>query len=111
MEQEFKEGLAHGKRIYYYPNGKIKEEGNYTEGKTTGAWIFNYENGNPQMKCTFVDEKQDGKVESFYEIGTVESVRYYNRGIPTGTWEFYGKREGDLLKKVKYKDGKVVSEK
>jgi len=34
-----------GKFIYYYENGKVKEEGSYTNGKKSGLWKGYYDNG------------------------------------------------------------------
>ena len=34
----------------------------------------------------------------------------FNNGVPDGTWEFYGKREGDLIKTMKFKKGVKISE-
>ena len=75
-----------------------------------GEWIFYYENGNKQLICSFISDRQEGKVTAWHEVGTLESVKYYKNGRPDGTWEFYGKREGDLIKSMKFKKGVKITE-
>jgi antitoxin component YwqK of YwqJK toxin-antitoxin module len=39
------QGLADGKHVYYYPNGKVKKEGKYIMGLEQGTWVYYDENG------------------------------------------------------------------
>ena len=40
----FQKGRRHGKWVYYFSNGSVKEEGPYIEGKRHGKWVeFSYE--------------------------------------------------------------------
>ena len=40
--QQYKNGLDHGKWIFYYQNGNIETIGNFNEGKRVGKWEYYY---------------------------------------------------------------------
>ncbi len=43
MEENYKNGLKHGKLTWYYENGQIEREGIYNDGKRSGEFV-EYEN-------------------------------------------------------------------
>jgi antitoxin component YwqK of YwqJK toxin-antitoxin module len=59
----FVEDNPDGKHIYYWDNGKVKNEGNYLMGKKEGDWIqFEYD-GTPFLVITYrngIETKYDG---------------------------------------------------
>ena len=57
---------------------------------------------------TFVKGKQEGKVTSWYAIGTLESVKNYKNNRPNGKWVFYEKQAGKVKRVMNFKDGKKV---
>lgn len=44
-EGEFSNGLQHGYRKVYHPNGQLRYEGNYESDKPSGEWIFYNDSG------------------------------------------------------------------
>jgi len=62
------------------------------------------------MEATYQEGRLDGKVTSWYEVGTIESEKEYREGLPHGTFKFYEKQAGKLKKEVKYKAGKKIEE-
>ena len=65
----------------YYPDGKLKAEGNYDNGKQTGEWKFYH---------------PDGKIE--------QTGRFNKLGKPDGGWKWYFDT-GQLLKEENYRNG------
>jgi antitoxin component YwqK of YwqJK toxin-antitoxin module len=57
VEDAFKDGERHGKRIEYYENGKVKVEETYREGTREGKRIEYYDDGTIVIERTFKDGK------------------------------------------------------
>ena len=51
----------------------------------------------------------NGKVTSYYDIGTIESEKNYVNGIPHGNFTFYEKQAGKIKQIVKYNKGLRIS--
>ena len=62
------------------------------------------------MQANYDNGRINGKVTSFYDIGTVESEKYYVNGIPHGNFTFYEKRAGQVKQIIKFKKGVKISE-
>ncbi len=45
FQGKFVDGLPNGKHIWYWENGKIKQQGNYVMGRKTGDWKKFDQNG------------------------------------------------------------------
>lgn len=65
----------------FYPDGTLRAEGTYTEGKQTGEWKYYH---------------PDGKIE--------QAGRFNRQGKPDGTWKWYYPA-GSLLREESYRNG------
>ena len=66
-----------------------------------------------EIKCNeqeFVKGRQDGKVTSWYAIGTLESEKNFKDFQPHGKWVFYEKQQGKIKRTIYFKDGVKVKE-
>jgi antitoxin component YwqK of YwqJK toxin-antitoxin module len=79
----FENGLLHGTFINYFPNGAIKDSGNYKNGLPEGLWI------------KWTDDKQ------FYWKG------FYQHGSKNKEWKLYSSN-GNLLRIVFYRNNKYL---
>ncbi len=105
LEETYAEGVLDGMRTSWFANGKVRDQGNYENGQQAGAWTVFYDNGIPKMTCTFLNGRMDGKVTNWHEIGTLASEKYYKEGVPEGKFKFFGKKEGELLQTIEFKNG------
>ncbi len=71
---------------YYYPDGKINQEGEYQNGRKHGLW------------------------RHFYEDGTIKKEGSYNFNQPNGNWNIYDS-SGKLDSVYRYSGGKIYSKK
>jgi antitoxin component YwqK of YwqJK toxin-antitoxin module len=76
-------GFEQGPWKEYHPNGALKAEGEYHNGKKVGPWVFYHPNGKLEQK---------GK--------------YDNKGQPMGDWKWYYE-DGKLLREETYIDGQI----
>ncbi len=105
---------------YNYEKKRIKEKGNYKDGKKLGAWITNDENGNTTCSITYLANGtiSNQQFASYSDDGALLSkgsnVPYSSCG---GKTSFSGEGyldqydDGKIKLQQKYFDGELVSEK
>ncbi|MGQ3131794.1 MAG: toxin-antitoxin system YwqK family antitoxin [Flavobacteriales bacterium] len=86
----------------YYPNGQLKESGNYKNGKRDGDFTGWYENGTKDVETHFTNDVRTGSYVEYEENGDISFRGNYNeKGKQSGLWQYYEKgklvREGTLL--------------
>ena len=69
-----KERQKNGVYRAYYPNGQLKIEGNYKDGKEDGFWTVWYENGKKKAEGNYKNGDQVGKWTIYNEDGSVKLV-------------------------------------
>jgi len=79
----FENGLLHGLFVNYFPDGAVKDSGNYKNGLPEGIWI------------KWTDDKQ------FYWKG------FYQHGMKNKEWKLYS-MDGKLIRVVFYREGKYL---
>jgi len=101
-EESYKDGLRHGYKRLYYPDGKLHEEYHYANGDSEGPFVVYYPDGKVEQRGTFKDDELNGKLETFKPDGTPVKVETYNMGTRHGpaVWFDKGKK-----KEVAFWDG------
>ena len=79
----FENGLLHGPFINYFPDGNVKDSGNYKNGLPEGIWI------------KWTDDKQ------FYWNG------HYHHGVKDNEWKLYSVN-GKLIRILFFREGKYL---
>lgn len=98
MTREFyTKGVLDGKKIIYYPNGKITEEINYVNGIKEGANLYYSETGVVLKDLHYVNDKLHGLATYNDSNGAKTIEGHYKEGKKNGLWNYY-------------KDGKLVLE-
>lgn len=97
------------KEAFYYPDGQIRMEGEYRNGKKHGHWISYYNNGNKWSEGYYEDGINHGKTNTWHENGKKYYTGYYDQGKRAGTWKFWDEN-GEFIKEINYEafndDGK-----
>ncbi len=126
--------FPHGKYYKLYENGKRELEENYEYGYKVGDFTGFYETGEVFFKGTY-NRVLEGKLLHFYKNGSINEESNFNRGLKNGKTIYYDKNgretyeinylngvkdgkslvyflDGEKVKrKMKYKTGKLISEK
>jgi antitoxin component YwqK of YwqJK toxin-antitoxin module len=106
----YKNGIANGYYLRFYPNGKFSLVMNYVDGKPSGFEQY-YENGNIKAKTIDSAEVQfvlryyengalqqkerlknkllEGPSYTYYSNGNIESIIYYKKGKKHGPFRLY----------------------
>lgn len=90
--------------VSYWPDGKVKSELRYNEGKLDGLCKWYYNNGNPSMEATYSNNILNGPSTRWYENGSLEEKAYYKGNQYDGVVEEYNVF-GTLVKMSTYQNG------
>ena len=100
----------------YYPNGKVKREASFRDGKREGVWREFDEEGNVIKSQTYkkgglvsegvvgTDGKRRGDYKEFYPDSTMRAEGLFIDGLRSGEWKFYY-HNGKLQEVGSYKEG------
>jgi antitoxin component YwqK of YwqJK toxin-antitoxin module len=89
------------KETGFYPDGSLRIEGEYKEGKRDGRWVYWYDNGNKWSEARYKADIRDGKSTVWHENGRKYFEGSYKMGERIGKWRFWDE-EGNLLKEINY---------
>jgi antitoxin component YwqK of YwqJK toxin-antitoxin module len=89
------------KELSYYPNKKIRYEGEFKEDEKHGHWIYYYEDGKTWSEGYFKMGERNGESYVWHENGQQKIHGYYTDGIRTGLWQFWDDK-GTLEKEIDY---------
>ena len=100
----------------YYPNGKVKREASFRDGKKEGVWREFDEQGNVVSSQTYqkgvltgqgivdTDGKRRGRYKEFYPDSTLRAEGLFVEGERSGEWRFYY-QTGELQEVGSYIEG------
>jgi antitoxin component YwqK of YwqJK toxin-antitoxin module len=89
------------KETTYYSNKQPQMEGTYKDNKRDGRWTYWYENGKLWSDGQFTNGKADGKRTTYFENGKVRYEGFYKEDMRVGQWRFFDEN-GRLLQEVDY---------
>ena len=100
----------------YYPNGKVRREASFRDGKREGVWREFDEDGNVIKSQTYkkgalvgegivgTDGKRRGEYKEFYPDSTLRAEGLFIDGLRSGEWKFYY-HDGKVQEVGTYKEG------
>ena len=100
----------------YYPNGKVKREASFRDGKREGVWREFDEQGNVLNSQTYqkgvlvgqgivdTDGKRRGLYKEFYPDSTLRAEGVFVEGQRSGEWKFYY-HNGQVQEVGRYNEG------
>ena len=100
----------------YYPNGKVKREASFRDGKREGVWREFDEEGNVINSQTYkkgalvgegivgTDGKRRGEYKEFYSDSTLRAEGLFIDGERSGEWKFYY-QNGQIQEVGSYNEG------
>ena len=73
-------GKSTKRTVLKYPDGKIKGELNYVNGKLNGISTMYFQSGRIKSRETYKDGILDGPSRYYYENGRLMREEYYSKG-------------------------------
>ncbi len=98
--------VNNGPFVSYYLSGKKLEEGNYEDGKKTGAWHMWYENGQEAKVENYVNGDVDGQWTLYTKDGLKERDVSYKDGKREGKWITYAADGKQPREQIEYHQDK-----
>jgi antitoxin component YwqK of YwqJK toxin-antitoxin module len=103
----FQNSRLHGDNTGYYPDGKIRHEYHFREGKKTGINYRYYPNGGVEIKEQVSISGTDIEEEYFTEDGIKISIRNFRNDKPHGRWIYYKEDGKTPALSENYENGKL----
>lgn len=82
-------GLLDGEKLVYYPNGKLAEQSNYSDGKQNGISKIFSENGAVIKEFLYKDDMLDGMAKYYNSAGQLLAEGVYRKDKKHGIWKYY----------------------
>jgi|TARA_B110000240_G_scaffold174638_1_gene201240 antitoxin component YwqK of YwqJK toxin-antitoxin module len=95
---------------WFYENGQLRDEINYSNGEEDGLKRIYYENGQLQFEVRFKNGKEDGPIKSYHQNGKIWFEGKYVNGEEDGISKEYNKN-GGLIREFKNENGVFIYEK
>ncbi len=106
----YKNGLLNGKKIVNYDDGSRQEESYWKDGKKDGLTKWFYQGGKPAGEYNYSMDKINGKSILYNTSGKVIKEGSFVNGYEEGEWKEYDPSGETLVKRITYKEGKIISE-
>lgn len=87
--ENYKNGKLNGMRTVYFPNSKIAEAVNYTNGLKNGNYKNYSETGIVLEDSNYKNDKYEGKAVYRDPLGNIAAEGNFTNGKKTGVWKFY----------------------
>ena len=100
-------GRRQGKWCDFYPNGQIRYEGQFKNGKCTGVFRYYDEQGNLKATNKFDKSGEKAQNQTFAPNGKVIAMGTYINQKKEGEWRYFDKTTGKLVLVEDNKNGKV----
>jgi len=85
----YQDGKLNGKKVTYYPNGKIAEEANYSQGFAEGEAMYYAPTGVLLKKLNFRENKLVGPAAYYDSKGDPKMIGQYKNDKKDGIWKYY----------------------
>jgi uncharacterized protein len=102
-------GNHNGKWKDFFPDGKVKDEGQVTDNRRTGLWKFYNTSGKVEQTGSYNNGRPDGLWKWFYENNALLREEEYFQGLRNGSFTEYS-ITGEIISQGQYSDGEKNGE-
>ena len=100
MTENYKNGVLHGIKKTYYPDGQLAEKANYLNGNLHGEWFMYSEDGVVLEHLTYDNGELHGPAKFYNGKGELVTEGNYKRDMHHGIWKYY--QNGKLKEEKDY---------
>ena len=84
-----KDTIKNGLYQIYHENGKLWQEGQFTNNQLTGKWVDNHPNGQLKQDLFFANNLLEGEIKSYYPSGALNQIALYKNDYLHGNILIY----------------------
>jgi antitoxin component YwqK of YwqJK toxin-antitoxin module len=107
IEYTIKNGALEGRRVQYFPDGKIAEESNFNVDDQEGPRKLYYPSGQIKRVENWKSDVQVGASTSYHENGKIKKEAFYVNGKKFGPEKTYDEK-GGLVTTYFYYDDEII---
>jgi len=107
-EIHFKEGKRHGPFKMVYPDGKLHVEQEWQDNRQEGQHREFYQNGKKKGEVKFAGGMPEGEQKEWYESGQLKAVMQFKDGVPQGVRKEWDPK-GEVEHHVMFENGRPVN--
>lgn len=96
----YRTGVPQGEARFFYPNGVVKAQADYEQGKITAYKEF-FSDGTLKVELKYNRGRRHGEARFYYSTGHLWGEGKYRKGRRSGTWRYY-RVTGEVERKMKY---------
>lgn len=89
LEENYRNGKLHGLSTVYFEDGRLQRIYQYVDGLKQGPFKKYYENGQLHLEGNNKNDKLDGEIREYYEDGTPKEVLHVKEGLMEGPYLSY----------------------
>jgi uncharacterized protein len=101
-EGQYSDNRRSGSWKFYNTLEKVEQTGAYNNGRPDGLWKWYYENGSVLREEEYFQGQRDGLSTEYTPAGEIIAQGQYSDGEKNGDWKF---KEGDISESGKYITG------
>jgi len=106
--ENYYSGILTGERKMFYEGGQLQEDGMWKNGQRSGLTKWYRNDGTLSIEHTYDNGNIQGPAKEYDEKGRIKMSGQFLNNNETGEWQAY--QDSVLVKKIIYKDGKVIKE-
>lgn len=103
----YKDGKRDGPWTFFFLGGKTEQQGSYKEDLATGAWKWYFPNGTVHRDELYRKGREDGHAIEYDTLGNIISEGDYVDGLRVGQWKL---TVNDHTEEGEYADGERTGE-
>jgi hypothetical protein len=101
LEMFYREGLPHGPKTVWYPDGQVYHTGQYIDGREHGVWLTYFPSGAKQSELNLNLGAFDGAEIRWHENGNKAMYGQWVKGKQAGFFTFWSE-DGKISREVDY---------
>ena len=105
-EENYTNGSLNGEQVIFYPNGQVTEFSIYKAGLLDGITTKYSSKGVLIEKVCYKEGEPNGLAKYFELNGNLKEIGYYNEGKRVGEWEYY--MDGEIVTDDEKKKNKAA---
>jgi len=101
LEMNYVNGIPHGPKLAWFPDGRPHSSGEYVDGKEHGTWIGYYADGKKQAEWQMNHGAFDGLETRWYPTGLKSMQGKWVKGRQVGYFTFWDE-DGNVVRETDY---------
>ncbi|OVE82150.1 hypothetical protein BVY04_01830 [bacterium M21] len=100
--------VPHGVTKRMFPDGTLRIQGEFKDGKSIGEWLEFYPDGKKKGSVMYKDGLVEGAFQAWYANGQLQVKGSNVRGLQDGEWIYYAE-DGKVSRTERWREGEDLT--